>query len=55
MFKLIKAVFNTVLDMIYTVFHDKPLIIIGATFPEKLTSHHSLADFVGDQSVGKPN
>ena len=39
-FKFIKAVSNTVFDMIYAVYHDKLLVFIGATFREKLVSHH---------------
>ena len=40
MFMFIKAVSDTVFDMINSVYHDKPLIFIGATFREKLVSHH---------------
>ena len=40
MFKFIKAVSDTVLDMINAVYHDKPLMFIGAVFREKLVSHH---------------
>ena len=40
MFQFIKAVSVTVLDMINAVFHDKPLIFIGATYREMLVSHH---------------
>ena len=36
----IKVVSDTVFDMINPVYHDKPLIIIRATFQEKLVSHH---------------
>ena len=42
MFTFIKAVSATVLaNMInaFIVYHDKPLISIGATFREKLVSH----------------
>ena len=35
-----KAVSDTVLDMINADYHDKPLMFIGATFPEKVVSHH---------------
>ena len=39
--EFIKAVSGTVFGMINTVFnHDKLLIFIGATFLEKLISHH---------------
>ena len=37
-FEFIKAVSDTVLDMINVVYLDKPLIFIGATFREKLVS-----------------
>ena len=40
MFEFIKAVSDTVLDMINAVYDDKPLIFIGATFREQLVSHH---------------
>ena len=39
-FELIKAVSDTVFDMINDVYHDKPLMFIRATFREKLVSHH---------------
>ena len=39
-FKFIKAVSDTVFDLINAFYHDKPLIFIGATFQEKLVSHH---------------
>ena len=39
-FKSIKAVSDTVFDIINAVYHDKPLMFIGATFQEKLVSHH---------------
>ena len=39
-FELIKAVSDTVLDMMNAVYHDKPLIFIGATFQKKLVYHH---------------
>ena len=39
-FELIKAVSDTVLDKINAVYHDKPLIFIGAALREKLISHH---------------
>ena len=35
-----KAVSDTVLDMINAVYYDKPLIFIGAKFREKFVSHH---------------
>ena len=38
-FKLIKAVPDTVFDLIKAVYHDTPFIFIGATFRERLTSH----------------
>ena len=34
-----KAVFDTVLDLINAAYHDKPLMFIGATFQEKLVSY----------------
>ena len=37
--KFIKAVSDTVFGMINAVYHDKPLIFIGAAFLEKLISH----------------
>ena len=37
-FELIKAVSDTVLDMINAVYYDKPLIFIRATFQENLIS-----------------
>ena len=40
MLEFIKAVSETVFDMINAAYHDKPLIFIGATFREKLVSHH---------------
>ena len=40
MFMFIKAVCGTVFEMINAVFHNKALIFIGATFWEKLVSHH---------------
>ena len=40
MFELIKAVFDTVLDMINAAYYDKPLIFTEATFRKKLVSHH---------------
>ena len=40
MFDLIKAVSDTVFDMLNVVYHDKPLIFIRATLPEKHVSHH---------------
>ena len=36
---VIKAVSDTVLDIINAVYCDLPLIFIGATFREKLVSH----------------
>ena len=36
----IKAVSDTVLDMINAVYHDKPLIFIGATLWEMHVSQH---------------
>ena len=38
-FKFINSISDTVLDMISAVYHDKPLIFIGATFRENLGSH----------------
>ena len=35
-----KAVSDTLLDMINSANYVKPLIFIGATFREKLVSHH---------------
>ena len=40
MFELIKAVSDTVFDMINAVDHGKPLIFIRAMFRKKLVSHH---------------
>ena len=40
MFISIKAVSDTVLDMINTVYHDKPLMFIWAAFGKKLVSNH---------------
>ena len=40
MFEFIKAVSDTVFDMINTFYHDKPLIFIEAMFQEKLVAHH---------------
>ena len=31
---------DKVFDMVNAAYHDKPLIVIGATFREKLVSHH---------------
>ena len=39
-----KAVSDTVFDMINAVYHDKPLILIGATFREKLISNHQIVN-----------
>ncbi len=39
-FGLIKAVSDTIFDMIVTTYHDKPLILSGATFRERSVSHH---------------
>ena len=39
-FHFIKAVSDAVLDMINAAYYDKPLILIRATFREKLFSHH---------------
>ena len=39
-FKFIKAVSDTVFYMRYAAYYVKPLISIGATFREKLVSHH---------------
>ncbi len=39
-FGLIKAVSDTIFDMIVTTYHDKPLIFSGATFRERSLSHH---------------
>ena len=36
----LKSFEDTVLDMINTAYHGKPLIFIGATFRDKLVSHH---------------
>ena len=38
--KFIKSVSAAVFDMTNAVYHDKPLILIGATFREKLGSYH---------------
>ena len=38
--KSIKAVSDTVLDMINAAYPDKPLILIRAAFREKFVSHH---------------
>ena len=51
MFKFIKAVSDTVLDMTKAAHYDKPLIFIGATFREKLVSHHRAVDET-DSCVG---
>ena len=40
MFEFIKAVSDTVLDMISAAYYAKPLIFTKATFQEKLISHH---------------
>ena len=40
MFEFIKAVSDTVLDMINAAYQDKPSSFIGAMFREKLISHH---------------
>ena len=40
MLEFIKAVSDTAFDMINAVYHDKPLMFIGATFREKLASYH---------------
>ena len=40
MLMFIKAVFDTVFDVINAAYHDKPLIFIGATIREKLIFHH---------------
>ena len=37
---LIKAVSDTVFDMINAVYHDKLLTFIGAMFRENLVTHH---------------
>ena len=39
-FEFIKAVSDTVFHMMYTVYHDNPLVLIGAMFREKLVSHY---------------
>ena len=39
-FEFIKAVSDTVLDMMNAIYHDKPLTLIGAVFREKLVFHH---------------
>ena len=39
-FEFIKAVSDTVLDILNGIYHDKPLILIGATCQERLVSHH---------------
>ena len=44
MFMFIKTVSATVFDMIKTVYYDKSLIFVGATFREKLVSHHRAAN-----------
>ena len=38
-FEFIKAVSDTVWDMINAAYHAKPLIFIGATFREKIVFH----------------
>ena len=43
-FKFIKAVSDNVGDMMTAVYCDKPLIFIGATFLERLVSHHQAVD-----------
>ena len=43
-FEFIKAVSDTVLDMINTTYHEKPLVFIGATFREKLVCLHRVVD-----------
>ena len=45
-FELIKAVSDTVLDTINAIYHDKPLVLIGAKFREKLVSHHQAVNEV---------
>ena len=40
LFTFIKAVSDSLFGMINAVYHDKTLIFIGATFREKLVSHH---------------
>ena len=40
MFEFIKAVSDTVFDMINCAYHDEPLIFDRATFQEKLVSYH---------------
>ena len=44
-FDFIKAVSDTVLDMINAAYYDKTLVFIGATFWEKLVFHHSNSIF----------
>ena len=44
MFTFIKAISDTVFDMINTVYHDNPLIFIRAMFREKLVFFYSLSD-----------
>ena len=44
MFEFIKAIFDTVLDMINSDYRDKPLIFIGATILEKLVSHRRVVN-----------
>ena len=46
MLKFIKAVSDTVFEMINAVYHDKPLIFIRATFREKLLSYHQAVNEV---------
>ena len=40
MLEFIKAVSDTVFDMINAVHYDKPLVFTAATFQKKLVSHH---------------
>ena len=45
MFMFIKAISDTVFDIINAVYHDKPLMFIGATFREKLFSPSSVNEY----------
>ena len=46
MFKFIKALSDTVFNMINAVHYDKPLTSIRATFLEKLLSHHQAVKLI---------
>ena len=44
MFKFVKAVSDTVFDMVNAVYHDQISIFIPAAFQEKLISMHQTAN-----------